>query len=86
MAETAGLVASDAARRGVALTLDLEPALPPVRGDRVQLQQVVLNLLLNGLDAAAGPDGDGAGRPDGPRGRSPCARAAPPPRRRRPQR
>ena len=70
VAETAGLVAPDAARRGVALTLDLAPALPPVLGDRVQLQQVVLNLLLNGLDAAAGPGPQGDGRPpagDGPR-------------------
>ena len=69
VAETAGLVAPDAARRGVALTLDLEPALPPVLGDRVQLQQVVLNLLLNGLDAAGAPGPGGAGRPpagDGP--------------------
>ena len=57
VAETAGLVAPDAARRGVALDLDLAPDLPPVLGDRVQLQQVVLNLLLNGLDAAAGHAG-----------------------------
>jgi signal transduction histidine kinase len=70
VAETAGLVAPDAARRGVALTLDLAPALPPVVGDRVQLQQVVLNLLLNGLDAAAGP-GPEAQRPQGD-GRSPA--------------
>ena len=70
VAETAGLVAPDAARRGVALTLDLAPALPPVLGDRVQLQQVVLNLLLNGLDAAAGPDpGDGGRGSAGPAGR-----------------
>jgi C4-dicarboxylate-specific signal transduction histidine kinase len=29
----------------------LEPALPQVRGDRVQLQQVILNLVLNAADA-----------------------------------
>jgi two-component system sensor kinase FixL len=33
------------------LTLDLDPDLRPVRGDRVQLQQVMLNLLLNAFDA-----------------------------------
>jgi len=37
--------------RNVAVRLQLEPGLPPVLGDRVQIQQVMLNLLLNGLDA-----------------------------------
>jgi GAF domain-containing protein len=49
--EVARLVSGDAALRGVTIDLDLGAALPPVRGDRVQLQQVVLNLVLNGLDA-----------------------------------
>jgi signal transduction histidine kinase len=35
----------------VVTRLELAPDLPPVHGDRVQLQQVVLNLILNGLDA-----------------------------------
>ena len=35
----------------VALRLNLAPDLPPVLGDRVQLQQVMLNLILNGIDA-----------------------------------
>jgi two-component system sensor kinase FixL len=30
---------------------DLAPALPPVHGDRATLQQVLLNLLLNGMEA-----------------------------------
>ncbi|WP_080412637.1 ATP-binding protein [Burkholderia ubonensis] len=45
------LVHSDAIMRGIRTTLDIENELPVVRGDRVQLQQVVLNLLLNGFDA-----------------------------------
>jgi signal transduction histidine kinase len=45
------LLTSDAARLGVQLRLSLEPGLPPVIGDDVQLQQVVLNLALNAMDA-----------------------------------
>ena len=49
--EVARLVAGDAILRDVVIQLELDPDLPPVSGDRVQLQQVVLNLILNGLDA-----------------------------------
>ena len=51
VSEVARLVNSDMIARDVLLRLELAPDLPPVRGDRVQLQQVVLNLILNGLDA-----------------------------------
>jgi two-component system sensor histidine kinase/response regulator len=40
-------------RNRVSLRFDVAPDLPPVSGDRVQLQQVVLNLILNGIDAMA---------------------------------
>jgi PAS domain S-box-containing protein len=45
------LLETDAAKRGVALAVTLESDLASVRGDRVQLQQLVLNLVLNALDA-----------------------------------
>jgi len=38
-------------RRGATVTTHLAHRLPPVLGDRVQLQQVMLNLIMNGLDA-----------------------------------
>jgi signal transduction histidine kinase len=37
--------------RGVSVRLDLSSELPPVLGDRVQLQQVIMNLIMNGADA-----------------------------------
>jgi PAS domain S-box-containing protein len=39
------------ARRQVSLDLVLDPDLPPVLADRVQLQQLVMNLMLNALEA-----------------------------------
>jgi C4-dicarboxylate-specific signal transduction histidine kinase len=41
-------------RRGVSIRENLAPKLPKVTADRVQLQQVVLNLIMNGLDAMDG--------------------------------
>ena len=49
--EVIALVQPDADKRRVRLALDIDPALPPVLGDRVQLQQVLINLLLNAFDA-----------------------------------
>lgn len=45
------LVGGDAVRHQVTIRTDLSPVLPPVLGDRVQLQQVILNLVFNALDA-----------------------------------
>jgi signal transduction histidine kinase len=39
--------------------MDLADGALPVKGDRIQLQQVVLNLILNGLEAMAGNDRGG---------------------------
>jgi signal transduction histidine kinase len=60
LAETVSLAQSDARTRKVSLTLQLPARLPAVRGDRVHLQQVLLNLILNGMDAMA--DGIKTGR------------------------
>jgi two-component system sensor kinase FixL len=53
--EVAWLMRSDAIIRNVPIGLELADDLPRVRGDRVQLQQVVLNLVLNGLEAMREP-------------------------------
>jgi signal transduction histidine kinase/integral membrane sensor domain MASE1 len=55
VSEVARLVRSDAVIRNVTMTIELAGGLPRVRGDRVQLQQVLLNLVLNGLDAMREP-------------------------------
>jgi C4-dicarboxylate-specific signal transduction histidine kinase len=45
------LVASDAILRRIRVHRRVEPDLPGITGDRVQLQQVILNLVVNGLEA-----------------------------------
>lgn len=52
--EVIKLVGSDLANHGVILESRLAPGLEAIRGDRVQLQQVVLNLVMNASDAMAG--------------------------------
>jgi PAS domain S-box-containing protein len=49
--EVTALSLTDIQRSGAVLRHDLADDLPPVIGDRVQLQQVILNLLRNGADA-----------------------------------
>ena len=39
---------------GISLALELASALPSVRGDRIQLQQVTLNLVMNSIEAMVG--------------------------------
>jgi signal transduction histidine kinase len=52
--DTIDLVGSEAARYGVSLRLDLAADLPEILADPVQLQQVMVNLAVNGIDAMKG--------------------------------
>jgi C4-dicarboxylate-specific signal transduction histidine kinase len=47
------LARNDALRRRVSIKFEPFQGLPPVLGDRIQLCQVVLNLIMNGLEAVA---------------------------------
>ncbi len=49
----AELLEPEARRRGVVLERDFRAELPEVRGDEISLQQVVINLALNGMEAMA---------------------------------
>jgi two-component system sensor kinase FixL len=49
--EVVALLHSDAVLRDVRVATELDPAIPAVEGDRVQLQQVALNLILNAFEA-----------------------------------
>ena len=51
--EVLKLVRSDLASRDITVIFELSSALPTVIGDRVLLQQVLLNLIFNGCDAVA---------------------------------
>ena len=44
---------SEAMKNGVSVRTELAEGFPPVRGDRVELQQVVLNLTLNAIEGQA---------------------------------
>jgi len=49
--EVVPLVEREVTRHRAALRIDTAPNLPPVMGDRVQLQQVLINLVVNGIQA-----------------------------------
>jgi C4-dicarboxylate-specific signal transduction histidine kinase len=52
--ETLGLIRSEVLKNNVSLQTELGSQLPLVLGDRIQLQQVVLNLVKNGVEAMSG--------------------------------
>jgi PAS domain S-box-containing protein len=49
--EVAALLQRELTAQGVTPRLEVAPDLPAVIGDRVQLQQVIINLIMNGVDA-----------------------------------
>jgi signal transduction histidine kinase len=51
--ETMALVRFDRQKNRIAVSLDVSDGLPMVHGDRIQLEQVILNLMINGLEAMA---------------------------------
>ena len=51
--ETIALLRGEAARRGVRIVTMPDPALPVMMGDPVQFQQVILNFIVNAMDAMA---------------------------------
>jgi PAS domain S-box-containing protein len=56
--EVAGLTRTEMDRNGVELRMQLVDDLPPVQADRIELQQLVLNLIVNAIEAMS----DGARR------------------------
>jgi signal transduction histidine kinase len=58
--EVIELTRSEAAKSGVQVCTELADRLPLIQGDRVQLQQVMLNLIINAVEAMSGAS-------DGPR-------------------
>jgi PAS domain S-box-containing protein len=57
--EVIELTGSEAEKNRVLVRTELAQGLPAIRGDRVQLQQVMLNLIINGIEAMSGAS-DGA--------------------------
>jgi C4-dicarboxylate-specific signal transduction histidine kinase len=49
--QTAVLAEAQATKNNVAMKLELQPDLPFVLGDGIQLQQVIMNLVMNGIEA-----------------------------------
>jgi len=49
--EIVNMIQSEVIIKNASIVMDLKAGIPPVYGDRIQLQQVILNLLINALDA-----------------------------------
>jgi PAS domain S-box-containing protein len=57
IAETVALTRGELLKDGVSLTTHLPDDLPLIRGDRVQLQQVIMNLVMNAVEAISNVEG-----------------------------
>jgi signal transduction histidine kinase len=55
--DTLALVWKDLQKHRISVERQLDPRVPQATGDRIQLQQVLLNLMTNGIDAMAGASG-----------------------------
>ena len=55
--ETVALLHSEAMRHNISIRTELAADLPQIGGDRVQLQQVAMNLIVNSIEAMKGVDG-----------------------------
>jgi PAS domain S-box-containing protein len=55
--ETIALLRDEAVRHNIVVRTDLATDLPPIVGDRVQLQQVAMNLIVNSVEAMKDVDG-----------------------------
>jgi C4-dicarboxylate-specific signal transduction histidine kinase len=58
--EVIALTSREMEKNGISARIQLAESLPAIKGDRVQLQQVILNLLINAVEAMSGMD---EGRP-----------------------
>jgi PAS domain S-box-containing protein len=58
IAEMVAMLQNEAHWRSITFRTDFEQELPKVMADRVQLQQVLMNLLLNGIEAMQGASGE----------------------------
>jgi len=55
--EMVALMRDEIARNSISVQTELAEDIPLIMGDRVQLQQVLMNLMINGIDAMKGVDG-----------------------------
>jgi PAS domain S-box-containing protein len=58
ISDTVFLIHEEADRRSISVRTELDAELPRISGDRVQLQQLLINLMLNGLEAMNGTAGE----------------------------
>jgi PAS domain S-box-containing protein len=55
--ETVSILRDEVVRHNISIRRELADSLPPMIGDRVQLQQVIMNLIVNGIEAMKDADG-----------------------------